>query len=915
MFNKKAFCSKLMIVIFVFNIVFASVVCAGNIVKVYNFDESVRLQYEIESYNNKLYMSIYDLDAIELSCSEDDTCVNIYGNGTELIAYYESGLVFINDTKMYFDNAMITIDGMNYISVELIASVYSGKYEITNTQIRLWISSRKGNTVQGVISLPEGEAAPPGGVSVEVFAAVKKAVAGGGRVNIAYDGQPKPDYNTDINCSYIARDNIIIEEGKKQAEFFIVAEKGFGKSCFIGYKVNSSEYCEEHSEIYDKTNDMYIFTLSERKSFINGSVELPKITDEDVYFKVLVQDGKYVTSGKISAGEKTGSYSLPVQGGRNYCPKIVFDNGEYMREDYSELVYVDYQSSVANIDFKAQNAKKYPVTLICPNDIELSDEVQVGVTIQSADEPHYYLDSKTVILSSECKTATVDLYDDLNSDNVICYYYIGNQNDLLYDYGLYTENGTKCELKYADNVKSGISTEIELLKAESITTEISLPDDITPENDIVCSYDLFSTDGETYNKITLEDSSNIICILQCDRSATIRVKVPLYVSGCVLKLGDIAGDDRIYSNVYYKDNSSTVFINKATAIDENTDNIKIVKIKQNVISGNINGLNGAEISNPTVYAIYQSDTENIVDLHKSEMVFECEDYGANDRYIINLPDEINDFILCLRTAHMGIYYNPRMIAQKLSDAKLISVPADGLQFDFTYPGYNPQIPVIIDNAYQPEDLTNIVRVKLRNISDFQFNNSVMRMCLYDADDRLISVFSKELPILNANDGEVIDVKVTEEYSYIKVMLWDDKMKPLSRLFLLEEIVEDKEKREVVIKAGSEYITVDEKDFKMDVASIMKDGVLYASLWCISEVFCADVYFYNDTDTIEIKLNGHTLKMQVRSSSMIYDGKVSVNGDEPIISEGVVMVSPLLIAKIFDLKAKFDNIHETLTIYS
>ena len=497
----KIYISKILIIILMINALVPFSAFATSEMALYNRDEAVNLSWDLQSYNDSFYISISELHLLTISSDYSSPVLYMSNIDNNVTVYLESSIVILNGAKILYKNPLILINAQPYVSLELVAMIFSSMYEVdmqTNT-IELWTKERYTEIINGVIKLPNGKTAPQGGVSLDVFVGVKKSVSSGGGIYYPIQDLPGfpgivkptiPRAATGTRYDYINRETILIPAGNNSVEFFLEAPEGsLGSRTYVGYIIDSEEYNETYAvPYYFFSNGIFSFEINDvQQRSISGSVTLPQAVAEDTSYTVYAHNSSYtyVCNSIIEAGQVTSGYLLKVKGGEEYTISIAFDKGKYMRSNYSEDVYVGASYNISGINFVAIPSNKITGTLILPDGFTPAGDIVANITMQSAQSPYYYLDTKAITIPYGNEFAQFELFDDMNVSNVIVYYKLSDYVDGLYIYGHYSGNGTVSRVQYADVlVFAGAVLHIPLLKTKEITVTVKLPDDETADADI-----------------------------------------------------------------------------------------------------------------------------------------------------------------------------------------------------------------------------------------------------------------------------------------------------------------------------------------------------------------------------------------------------------------------------------------------
>lgn len=468
----KKIMSAIMILLIASGIIFPLFTFAAAKKIIYNCGDDTSISYIEE--NGKKYIAVQSLVELDIDAEyfTDHICLSTKSKNVEI--YIGSNTVYVGNTTLFYKNPIIEINACKYISLDLVAMLFSQDYEETDDAINLWITYAPINSAKGIIALPGSETAPEGGVKATIYAFQKRLTSYTTAVTptIGYDGvylfDDKPFAYKSV---LLAEKEIVIEKGKHQAEFFLFsADKKFGNSCYIGYRIDNSGYFSEGATNFDyKEEQQYNFTLN--KYSIQGTVEVSEAPAEDTNFRIkAVGNQSYEACGVIPKGETSCNYRISVPSD-TYKVSIVFENKAYKAADYPESVKI-YSKSADNISFSCVPSGKISVKLTLSEAAE--EDIPLNVFLQSADAPYYYLDVQDAFIGVGDNAAYVELTNELGCDNLICYYELEQETDSLNGFGYYNEKGTDYNLSGAQKITDDSEISMELLKAKSTAKNLTL---------------------------------------------------------------------------------------------------------------------------------------------------------------------------------------------------------------------------------------------------------------------------------------------------------------------------------------------------------------------------------------------------------------------------------------------------------
>ncbi len=497
----KKICAKILILIMLVNIILPLSVFAEGAVKLYNHGEETYLLHSIEMCEGYYYISVADLGELELYTTASET-LSIRSYDDNLVIYPGMSVVKVNGTELLFPNAMRVVGGREYVSLRLIAMAFSGIYEITDNSIYLWINTGGACTARGVISLPNGEIAPAGGIEISVFygnklVEKKKSNGGSGSGEIVgletgYSGVQKPitvNGAVEYSMHKIAESSVTIPEGENSVEY-VLGIPYMTSGCVLGYEVDTEKYKEVYTEIVNRNFEIRNFTIYSKSVELSGTVTLPEAAENDVCFTVYAEnynEAMYSYSGVIAAGADSATYSMHVGQYGDYSMSLIFSGRKYKRMLKEEVITAD-ETAVTDVDFAAEKSDVLSGTLKIPNDTAIGEDTEIKVTIQSRKSPYYYIDSEEVTIPAGSTNGNFTLYDDMGYGDVICFYELQTESDDLFDFGHYRKSGTTVindnaeKISFRENTRQSI--EISLIKSKSAEVTLNLPEGYTADKNI-----------------------------------------------------------------------------------------------------------------------------------------------------------------------------------------------------------------------------------------------------------------------------------------------------------------------------------------------------------------------------------------------------------------------------------------------
>lgn len=266
-------------------------------------------------------------------------------------------------------------------------------------------------------------------------------------------------------------------------------------SNLIGYIIDNEKYIGGDNStisispdyISNKTVD---FTLNcTEKNYITGTITVPEHST-DLSYTVYAEGNRRIegnnitrefvgaTSGTIQVDQLTSDYKITVLPEKTYYVYVVFSNGEYIRKSVEVDKFIF--SSTVNFDsFEKSNIVTGIIKL--PEGIseyktyhgDAIENISGNITLQSVEEPHYYLDIENFDIDVSTGYADFTLVDDIGAKNAVMYFTLDDNIVDLYGGGNYKDNTKSVpNVKYASTISTSaknIVLNIETGKTISVT--------------------------------------------------------------------------------------------------------------------------------------------------------------------------------------------------------------------------------------------------------------------------------------------------------------------------------------------------------------------------------------------------------------------------------------------------------------
>lgn len=604
--------------VLIFNVVLPWCVFADEKITIFNCGERIE-QAQAES-NGGIYIPLSSLPNYDLKSESDGDAVRVCTYLKKAVVYRGSSIVEIENISFTYNKAIITKGKTEYISLDLIAMIFSPIFECENGEARLWITYYHDNYAKGVISLPSGETAPEGGVLVNVKAEKKIYDASGEKIypSVGFDGLHFFEENYfDFSTEVLAEKTVLIKEGEARAEYFLSnSDKNF-YNCEICFEVCGGGYEDKERIDFDKNSErLYNFAVAQGRQKLSGTIKLDESDLQETRFCVVAAGEKtYKYYGSIGAGKLSADYTFFAEGDDEYNISVVFEDKKYQRTSFSKSVAV-CEKAVLGIDLTCKKSKITSVNISLPKSKTQDNNVSGYVFLQCAESPYYYLDVKPFnILAGETET-TVCLTSDRGYEEVVCFYELKKDQSGLYDFGYYSPTGTRYNIKKSEDFVLGEDISIELLPSVDILAQISVEGGGNAEEDIWAKAfvekhsDGYSMEVVDKNKteeegeevyfpsflkadeesgimtvaageeaeLNITTEENYVCLLKKGKSLkNVKIKIPADYGKADLRICGIKCGEVLYPDIYYNSKNGCTFSkNEATALDESLDEISVI---------------------------------------------------------------------------------------------------------------------------------------------------------------------------------------------------------------------------------------------------------------------------------------------------------------------------------------------------
>lgn len=394
-----------------------------------------------------------------------------------------------------------------------------------------------------------------------------------------------------------------------------------------------------------------------------------------------------------------------------------------------------------------------------------------------------------------------------------------------------------------------------------------------------------------------------------------------YGVGYNVLISGITGSDNFYHKVYYKENSSTIFRDKATVINSDTDAIEITLMKKNIISGKIN-TDGKNLDFQ-ICAVYQKDKNIRDDIYDSSLVYWKYYTDYDNNYKIAVPAELSDFIIVFKpNSREFVYYSSNGTKNDVNGAELLNMNGDLDNIDIEYTQYSIDMPLEITSVWKNIYVSGEVwKVFVYNGSDLEQNNIVINACFYDDSERLLGVVTDTIDI-PIKPNLTVNMEFGGLYnnaSVVKLLLWNENMRPMSMPYCMKTELgldnSDNADADIVLGSGNAKMLVFGKEIVLDTPPIILNDFLLVPVRAMSEALHINVS-WNDTNQSAIFKDDNTaLQLTVDSYIGLVNGKSIVVDACPKLINDRVLIPAQIVAEYFGYKTEWNSSKGILKINS
>jgi len=450
----------------------------------------------------------------------------------------------------------------------------------SETDIDLTLIAKR--IISGTVTLPDGEIAPAGGVSVTVTA---------------------------VSGSDKATANVVIPEGLGSANYTLkVPPSTSGKGYLVSYQTSNKIYLQtayysmRGSVRYDTLATLVDVIDEDRKDInlnliakkkITGTVSLPEGTAPKDGVTVTVwatygsdKDSQTVT---IPEGASSVEYVLYVPDGSGYTLYYETTNVAYLSKGYyNENGTVKDSKAATPVDTVSKDAADKNITLIAKRIVSGKVSLPKGVAPEGGIKVEVIvalnntkIESTTITIPEGESEATYSMYVPTGSGYNVSY---KTSNSLYVEQGYYKKGSTVRYLSSATLItvenEDLNDIDLELIEKRTISGILSMPSGTAPKGGI--SFEITAYNSSTEAKVT-------VTIPEGESSVPYSINVPAdegYIIKC--KLLTLQA---IYMNEQYYSSGGTVYnvasASKISTLSGNQPNINIMLLEKRTVSGTL----------------------------------------------------------------------------------------------------------------------------------------------------------------------------------------------------------------------------------------------------------------------------------------------------------------------------------------
>ena len=328
---------------------------------------------------------------------------------------------------------------------------------------------------------------------------------------------------------------------------------------------------------------------------------------------------------------------------------------------------------------------------------------------------------------------------------------------------------------------------------------------------------------------------------------------------------------------YINGKNCTTLAEKASSVSVG-DEINISLMKRHLISGNVN-VPIFSLNNCFVGAIALDFDDN-----GGETVPHFRtDVDSDGKYSLSVPEEFEEYILMLCDSDLNktLYYATPSAAVMKSDADTVTALDDLENISFNYDGYRPSLPIRL-NVEKNNYSWNIM---MSAEGDFDVENVVNYIALYDESGKLLYVYQSERPInIVAGGNETNMIALSEEHyneaREIKLFTVSD-FKPVAKPYFIKKVnhtkMTEKNIATMYIQKSDKTVYSGGKKFDAEYLEFI-DGEPYMFVRDASEILGLTVLYDDSKNEFQLLHDSISVRIKAENKTAI------VNNDKQIQME-------------------------------
>lgn len=651
------------------------------------------------------------------------------------------------------------------------------EFDVTNGDSFVQDISVEQPKLYGVISLPNNELSPSGGIDVAITLSNYYENETSITVNIP-EGQNNTNYKFPVSYELLEQNYLYLD---------CSAQEGRYSYSDVLYS-NDIGVAKQVDITLDKmTKVSGVISLAQNQV-------APKALDIDVY--TYGSGDAHVT---IPQGENNIEYSMMVKSNESsyICYKISnaeeYLNGYYTKDGTvtsdENAEQLDFSEDQSGIDMQISMAPYISGTISLPQGISAyNEDMEIGISTR-------YCNSNVTLPKGET-SVTYKLYVQAETLDEVDFMQYDLNSELypeLSPFGYYSENGTTSRYDSIDDLFSGTKAEdinITLIKNIEVTGTIKLPDNKLAPKDIPFDINAYGNGSWRIGETTIKRGDN---------SSTYQINIPEDYNLVGYKLMYYSyGCEGFYHAGYYNENGTTSIEDNAEII-KNRNNIAITVLNVCSVTGAItNSIASSDSIDITVTAETIVPTAEYIGSNR----FDIEGGNSTSAYTLDIPADVTNFIVRYDIYNSpgssifkneGFYNSSKQncITFDSEEAQTLNVN-DKPNINFTLPLASTDVyTLVLENIYDKNDQYYDVKDENSNADDFtvkvlnkteQDTEGIVFVSRYDKDNKLIEVVAKKAALPKQTLSNVVlkfEGDRFDQTDHVKATVWDEMQHPLA----------------------------------------------------------------------------------------------------------------------------------------